>query len=292
MTDIAVVGVGNWGQNLVRVFDSLADVTAVCHTGDPSNAAWVREEIPDATLTTDYDAVLESGVDAVAIATPIDTLADLAERALSAGLDVYVEKPMAPTRSRMADLAALARERDRVLFGGYIFVHHPVVAHLAERLAADPAEYCRLEWNYVGSFGPDLLTNLVCHPVSVALDLFGDPEATRVRTAAGTGPTDLLSATLEYPSLRCDLEVNRIAPREENVAATVLTEGGETYVLHDDGLSALDREAGAFERVFEPDAEPLGTECRRFLECVESGGTPATGGEFGVRVHDVLAAME
>jgi len=259
MTDIAVVGIGNWGRNLVRAFDGLATVRTASHTGSDENAEWIAEEYPDVELTTDYDAVLaDERIDAVAVATPIPALAEVVERALEAGKHVYVEKPMAATREDAERLADLAAERDLTLFVGYVFVHHPTFTWVRDRLVEEGAEYLRFEWETEGSFGPGIVNNLACHPVSVAVATLGTPESVAVTDSrAVTGRTDVLSCRLAY-----------------------------------DAAYAFDAGAGAYETALDPDAEPLGAECERFLEAVETGDPAATDGRFGVRVHEVLEEIK
>jgi len=292
--NVAVVGIGDWGKNLVRTFEDVATVRTCVHTGSPANERWLAAEDPGIEATTDYGTVLDDdAVDAVVVATPIPALADVAERALRADKHVYVEKPMAATRSGAEHLAALADERDRRLFVGYVFVHHPVVARIRERLDGSPPEYLRLEWDYVGSFDAGLVNNFACHPVSVATNLFDAvPGEMRVTTSeAVTGTTDLLDCTLGYPGGQCDVYVDRLSPREPSTSGTVLVDG-DAYVFDDDRLARFDPGTEGFETVYERDAEPLAAECRAFVDCVTEERTPITDGAFGVDVHRVLSELK
>lgn len=295
MTDVAVVGIGNWGQNLVRTFDAVASVPICCHTGRAEHAAWLADEYPTVEVTTDYEAVLaDDRVDAVAIATPIPTLAELAERALEADKHVYVEKPMAQTRAAADRLVERAETRDRVLFVGYIFVHHPVFARLRELVASDGLRRLRLDWQTEGSFEADIVTDLVCHPVSIAVALAGVPSRVDViSTLAATGGVDVLECRLGYEAVDCEVTVtvNRLSP-QSRYALTVVTDAGETYVATDDAVYAYDDERGGLETIFEPDVEPLALECRAFRDAVDGERPVATDGAFGVDVLEVLERIE
>lgn len=294
MTTVAVAGIGAWGQNLVRTFDALTAVPVCCHSGRRANAEWLREEYPDVELTTDYGAVLEDDrVDAIAIATPIPTLADLAERALEAGKHVYVEKPMAATQSEAERLARLAAERDPVLFVGYIFVYHPLFTRARKRAAAEGIRHARLEWETEGTFGPDLVNNLVCHPVSVAVAEFGLPERVDViESRTVTGDADVLECRLSYPEegATCAVRVDRISPTPGYTLRTV-TDRDRVYAATDDTFHSFDAGRKEYESSRE-DVDPLTTECRAFVEAVETGASPATDGAFGADVHEVLAEIE
>ena len=91
---IACIGAGYWGKNLVRNFNELGVLSWVCDA-DPHRRAQLAMEYPDARLTDAVDQVLsDPDVAGVAIATPAVTHADLVQRALLAGKDVFVEKPL------------------------------------------------------------------------------------------------------------------------------------------------------------------------------------------------------
>ena len=70
MGNIAVVGNGYWGRNLVRNFFELGALGIVCD-GNPDVEASVLEKYPSVRFTRDYSEVLElSSIDAVVLATP------------------------------------------------------------------------------------------------------------------------------------------------------------------------------------------------------------------------------
>ena len=90
---IAVVGVGGWGKNLARNFHQLPDANLkyVCDL-DQKKLDQVARQLPGATLTRDFDAVLrDPDIQAIVIATPGPRHFPLGKMALEAGKDVYVE---------------------------------------------------------------------------------------------------------------------------------------------------------------------------------------------------------
>ncbi|MBE7558920.1 Gfo/Idh/MocA family oxidoreductase [bacterium] len=100
MLNIAVVGCGYWGPNLVRNFRSLHDcrVKAVCDL-DGDRLSHLVELYPGVEAVTDFGRVVEDGeVQAVAVATPVRFHYELAREALAAGKHVFIEKPMASQR--------------------------------------------------------------------------------------------------------------------------------------------------------------------------------------------------
>jgi predicted dehydrogenase len=97
--NVGVVGYGYWGTNLVRNFQELpgAQLYTVI---EPSAARRevVAQRYPSVkTVATLEEALQDPALDAVAIATPVNTHYQLALAALQAGKHVWLEKPMTET---------------------------------------------------------------------------------------------------------------------------------------------------------------------------------------------------
>lgn len=87
----------------------------------------LREELaPRATVFDDYDAMLASGINAVAICTPNYLHASLSIRALEAGLHVLCEKPMAGTVADATRMIEAAERTGRVLHINQTLRYHPL----------------------------------------------------------------------------------------------------------------------------------------------------------------------
>ncbi|EHR61875.1 Gfo/Idh/MocA family protein [Saccharomonospora cyanea] len=86
-------------------------------TGDANRAAQARATHPGVAVVGSADDVFERAgeLDLVVIGTPPGTHADLATRALDAGLHVVVDKPFTPTSAEGAALVEHARSVGRLL---------------------------------------------------------------------------------------------------------------------------------------------------------------------------------
>ena len=126
---IAVVGCGYWGKNLVRNFYQLETLSMVCDA-TPGGRAVAQTIAPQAQIESDFDRVLASDVLGVAIATPAETHHTLVARALRAGKDVFVEKPLALTYEQGHELVQLAQQHKRILMVGHVLEYHPAVTTL------------------------------------------------------------------------------------------------------------------------------------------------------------------
>ena len=97
MTTVGVVGLGYWGPNLARNFDRLpgAELAWLCYSSEEALQRWGRA-FPAARATSRLDDLLDdASLDAVVVATPVSTHAELALRVLAAGKHCFVEKPLA-----------------------------------------------------------------------------------------------------------------------------------------------------------------------------------------------------
>src|ERR1041384_5438572 len=92
--DLALFGAGHWGKNLARSFDALGALGVVCEASEAAQDA-IRKQYPHVRTTSSVAEVLaDASITKVAIAAPAALHFELAEAALKAGKDVYVEKPL------------------------------------------------------------------------------------------------------------------------------------------------------------------------------------------------------
>lgn len=132
--NIAVVGVGYWGPNVIRNFykTSKANLKFVCDISI-KNLEKIKIEYPEIKTTTDYNLVLnDSTIDAVSLCTPANTHYRLAKKALERGKHVFIEKPICETSKQAKLLVDLATEMNLVLMVGHIFIYNPAVHKLKE----------------------------------------------------------------------------------------------------------------------------------------------------------------
>jgi len=114
MGSLAVLGCGYWGQNLVRNFAALGALGLVCDPAEPARRR--AESIAPGVATRDsFEAAFDGAVDAVVIATPAEIHHPLTMRALAAGKDVFVEKPLALTYEQGIEMRDEAQRRGRIL---------------------------------------------------------------------------------------------------------------------------------------------------------------------------------
>jgi predicted dehydrogenase len=134
MIGVGVIGYGYWGPNLVRNFyaDENFDVRMVCDR-EESRLAKLASLYPRIAGTTSCDELInDPGIDAVLIATPVDSHFPLAMTALRAGKHVFVEKPLASTSEEARQLIEEADRRGLVLAVDHTFIFTGAVRKMHE----------------------------------------------------------------------------------------------------------------------------------------------------------------
>jgi UDP-2-acetamido-3-amino-2,3-dideoxy-glucuronate N-acetyltransferase len=313
---VAVIGCGYWGRNLVRNYAELGVLGAVCDKDDALLAS-IRARYPDVETCLAVQDVLNSDrIDCVAVATPAETHYDLVRRALLAGKDVYVEKPLVLDESEADELIELAESRRLTLMVGHLLHYHPVFERLKNLVLN--GELGRIDYIYSHRLNlgkirreENILWSFAPHDVSMILALAGEmPD-----NIAATGGcylhrtiADVTTTHIEFPSgLRAHIFVSWLHPFKEQKLVIV---GNRKMAVFDDGrlwnrklilyphsinwknYSPVPCRAEPEYVTDIPELEPLGAECRHFLACVRDGVKPVTDGQEGLQVLRVLKAAQ
>jgi predicted dehydrogenase len=316
---IAVVGLGYWGPNLVRVLHEVddAEVVAVCDL-DEVVLAKVGRRYPAVRQTTSFASVLaDESIDAVAIATPVQTHFDLARRALEAGKHVFVEKPMAASVAEGEALVELAEERGLTLMPGHTFLYSPPVNAVKELIASgELGEIYFISTSRVNlglhQSDASVIWDLGPHDFSILrywLDESPVHVAAMTRCCVIPDVPDVAFVNLEYASgAVAHVELSWLAPSKLRRTAVV---GSRKMVVYDDtsnepvrvfdsGVNLPDPEDfGQYKLSYRTGdivspaiavAEPLLAELSDFCGAVASGRAPRSSSELGLEVVRVVSA--
>ena len=242
---VAVIGLGYWGPNLLRVLAENPDVEVswICDL-DRDRLSRYRRRYPATRVTTHIERVLsDPDVDAVIIATPVHTHYDLAARVLAAGKHVFVEKPLAPSSELADDLAELASDQRRILMCGHTFLYSPPVRAVKRMLEAGTLGdiyFISSSRVNLGLHQRDVsvIWDLGPHDFSILLYWLSEPP-TSVRAVGRDsivkGIADVAFVTLTFASgIVANVELSWLAPSK--LRRTVLV-GSERMVIYDDGAS-------------------------------------------------------
>jgi predicted dehydrogenase len=314
-TRVGIVGAGYWGPKLVRNFAALpeAELYAVCDL-DPTRLQEVGEQYPDVQVTTDYAGMLAGAVEAVAIATPVNTHYPLVKMALQAGKHVIVEKPLTTNVPQAAELVALAEARGLMLMVGHTFLFEPAVEALRDLIRrGDLGDVWHITTRRLnlGLFRPDVnvLWDLAPHDLSILLEVLGsEPIAVSARGACHVQPgiQDVAYVELRFPGdVMAHVHVSWLDPGKVRRMTVV---GSQKMAVYDDTepekLLVYDRAVMTMEGAGDqpellyrfgdssgiplPAAEPLRRQCAYFVECVRTGARPRAHGREGMAIVHIL----
>jgi predicted dehydrogenase len=130
---IAIVGLGYWGPNLIRNFVVADGVEEVgCYDIDAVQLRLTKQRYPNVRVFQSYEDVLDSDMDAVAIATPVSTHFPLGKKALEGGKHLLLEKPMAATVAQCEELIDLAAKKNLRLMVDHTFIYTGAVQKIKE----------------------------------------------------------------------------------------------------------------------------------------------------------------
>jgi predicted dehydrogenase len=314
---LAMVGLGNWGPNLLRNFAAQPGCTVpLCCDRDEAALDRTRQQYPGIAVTTRFEEVLAAPIDAVVIAAPAAAHYELARAAVVAGKHVFVEKPITLDVAQAEELVRLAEERRRILMVGHLLEYHPAVTQLQALIAAGALGELRYIYSQRLNLGivrrdENVMWSLAPHDISVLLMLLsGQPVEVSAQGMAYLQPgvEDVVFLTIRFDNGQLGhIHISWLDPHKtrrftvvgslkmaefDDVAAT------EKLRIYDQGViptyssygEALTLRFGDIHIPRVDMREPLRIECAHFIECLREGRTPRSDGRDGVRVLRVLAA--
>ena len=314
MPNIAVVGCGYWGKNIVRNLHALGALSHVCECS-PAGRQLARELAPGARIADDVDqALADPSVAGVMIATPAATHFDQVSRALKAGKHVFVEKPLALAVDQGRRLVELARDHRRVLMVGHLLEYHPAVVRLCQ-LVRDGV-LGRIQYIYSNRLNlgkirreENILWSFAPHDVAVIIRLTGQLPFEVVATGGSYVQPNVADVTVSNllfdNGVRAHVFVSWLHPYKEQRLVVVGSEKMAVFndtdpehklVLFHQKVDWIEGQPvpvkGEPEPVPVESEEPLRLECQHFLDCIADRRRPLTDGESGVRVLLVLQAAQ
>jgi predicted dehydrogenase len=319
--NLAVIGCGYWGPNLVRNFiqsNKVAQVT--CCDLDQARLDRMKKLYPSVEVLSDYKELLErSDLDAVAIATPVKAHYPIAKEFLLRDKHVFIEKPLTHSYESALDLVRLAEERKKVLMVGHTFEYTAAVnkaKQIVENGELGRILYVSSIRVNLGLFQPDInvVWDLAPHDISIILYILGEaPTSVNCQGKAHFQKDieDVATTTLQFRSgviafiHSSWLDPNKI--RRTTIVGTKKMlvyddiEPQEKIKIYDKGVEvppyydtfAEFQFSYRYGDIYSPridDYEPLKKESEHFLECIRTGRPPLSDGYSGLRVVSILEA--
>ncbi len=318
---IGIIGYGYWGPNLLRNFMELphARVRMVADL-DPNKRELVERRYPGVQTTSDVQALLhDPEIDAIAVATPVNSHFELGMSALKAGKHLWLEKPMAETSLQARMLVNEADKRGLTLIVDHTFIYTGAVRKMREIVAAgDLGQIYYYDATRVnlGLFQKDVnvISDLAVHDFAIIDHLFKEhPNAV---TASGINhfpgtPENLAYISLFYDSgMIAHINVSWLAPvKVRNIllggSNKMITyddlEPSEKVKVYDKGVSFTDDPVKIHEMrvgyrtgdMWAPkldSSEALRIAGQEWIDCIIEKKVPTADGQLGLRVVEIIEA--
>lgn len=321
MINLGQIGIGAWGQNLLRNFSNLKDSSVrICCDKNKSALERVKLAYNDRiSVTDDFNAMLkDGGIDALVVATLPATHSYFAIRALSRGKHVFVEKPLALKLEDAKEMIRVAKKEKRILMVGHLLLYHPAIKKLKSCL--DEGVLGDIQYIYstrvnLGQVRAEenALWSLTAHDISVAMHLLG----TKPNQVQTTGKSYIRSHIQDVVFVNLNFKNNVIAhihaswldPHKVRKFTIVCSkkmavfddmESSEKIRIYDKGFD-WQKNSGTYETFLtlrEGDihipkidmVEPLKIECQHFIDCINRNQQPLSDGNNGLEVLEVLNA--
>ncbi|MGA7393074.1 MAG: Gfo/Idh/MocA family oxidoreductase [Terrimicrobiaceae bacterium] len=318
---VGVVGCGYWGPNHIRNLRTLPDcnLKAMCDVSE-ARLKHLRTLYPEVEGMTSYDHMLNGiGLDAVVIATSVKHHFPLAKASLLAGKHTLIEKPMASTSEECEELIDIAARKGLVLMVGHTFLYSPVVRKIVDIIQAGDIgdiRYINSRRLNLGLFQKDINVawDLAPHDISIILHILEEfPISVNCQGNAHVTPhiADVTNMSLIFPHKRfATIQSSWLEPRKVREMTIV---GTRRMIVYDD-LQTLEKIRVYDVRVERPphydtfaefqysyhygdsyiphikQEEPLKVEGQHFIDCIDKGMKPLTGGRQGLELVKILEA--
>lgn len=294
---VALIGCGAWGTNICRVLlqNERARLVAVADLSKARRDLALSMSSSFAVVST-LDEAIALGVEAVCIATPPRTHVALTLHALDAGLDVFVEKPLALTAADADRCVEAAASLGRIGMVGHLLRYHPTIERLVSLVKSGELgpllELHSSRLSMRGDRSVSALWSLGPHDLSVLHAI--EPLAAAALSVKAGVDGDPVELGLRFPSgLSARIELSRVNVTKER--RLCLTFGSRVAVFDDvrapSRILVGDRGFVAAKHDMEIDVpfrEPLALELDHFLRCVEEREAPRTSFDEGAAVVRLL----
>jgi len=313
MINIALVGLGYWGKNYLRVLREIhgASLIYVCDLIEESSKL-----LPQGIkFVSDYEELAQKNeINAAIISTPASTHYEITRKFLESGKDVLVEKPLTMASGEAADLIKIAKENKRILMVGHIYCYHPAVRYLRGMIINKKAGKIFYGMALRMGLGPirndaSCTWDLATHDIAI-LDYIFKQKPNYV-TATATSFLQKDKQVYDYAHIYLEYENMHFSVTSSWYSAekirSLWIEGSRYLIKFDDmnkdwpimiyrsNLINIKDQSDYKGTIFMPRIpkdEPLLVQTRHFVECVRLRKKPLTDGYQGLSVIEILEAAE
>jgi predicted dehydrogenase len=318
---IGQIGIGYWGPNLLRNFNSnkKCEIKKVVDLSSESISK-IKDNYKSVHFSQDLDSIYDDDeINAVVIATPVHTHYELSIRALNSRKHIFVEKPMAQNESEMRDIIRISEEKNLLAMVGHTYLYNSAIRLIKKMI--DNHEIGKLRYIYcertnLGKIRSDVdaLWNLAPHDISIIQYLLDDQEPTLVikngMSFIQKGIDDVSFMQIKYKNnIEAFIHASWLHPLKKRRIVIV---GSERMIIFDDMAEnkvSLYNKSVKINNNINPSGtsfdfdyldngieyptinwqEPLKVETNHFIDCILKGNPCLTDASHAMKVVKILS---
>ncbi|MFC1864259.1 Gfo/Idh/MocA family protein [Chloroflexota bacterium] len=307
--NVAVIGCGYWGKNLVRNFAQFGALHTICDA-EAKLLEQLASQYPGVNTETDYHRILQdTEIKGVVIASPTILHYSMVKEALLAGKDVFVEKPFTTSCKEAQELVELSDKHQRILMVGHLLLYHPSVQALKGIIqSGDLGEIYYLYSTRVnlGQVRRDenALWRLVPHDIAMFIYLLEvSPTVVSVQGSSYLQPNlvDVVFITLSFGRILAHVHASWLDPHKIRQLTVI---GSKKMAVFDDiepehklriydkwvAGETLQAKSGEVSCPEVDLTEPLFLECQDFIKCIKERSQPLSDAKHALEVVKILEA--
>ncbi len=322
MLNIAIIGIGYWGPNILRSFAKIENVNIkyICDLNE-NKLNKLKELYPKSYFIKNANTIFEdNSIDAVIIVTSANTHFKLAKQALLSNKHVFVEKPLTLTKKDSQELVTLAEQQNKKLMVGHLLLYHPAITFLKKYIT--DGKLGKISYIYTARLNlgkvrseENAFWSLAPHDLSIILYLL-EKEPISIYANGESfireGIEDVVFSYLKFnDNLSAHIHVSWLDPHKLRKITIIGTKGmavfddmdtekikiydksiktQEEFDFYDDEYISIQN--GEYTVPKLDTTEPLLAECQDFVNSIKNNTTPLANGKEGLKVVAILEEVD
>lgn len=261
MLSVGLIGAGRWGRVLAGSFSKKCLIKRVATSGNTKNIDSLRKIIPKVEVSSIEEIINDNEIDAVIVASSIETLSDLAVKCLRSKKHVFLEKPAGINLEEIENI--IKSKKEKVCLVNYLYLSDPAYVTFKKETSDIKVTEISSFWKKWGTFNNDIVMNLACHDIAMMLDILGENVILRSHRIN----RDSCFINLSSKETNACIEIDRLS-RETKKCVTCHS-SNSSLVWQPGKLKLLEIDNETNNCIFEKDVNLVDVQRDRFLSYVQ-----------------------
>ena len=308
--NIALIGCGSWGKNIARNLYQMGSLACI-YDKDIKLSEKLSNEY---SLTTSELSKIfkDRNINAVVVSSPAITHKDIALEALKNDKDVFIEKPFCLSLPDAQKLSELATNKNRILMVGHLLNYHNAFIKMKELVRKGKIgvpQNIRANRLSLGSIRSEesVVYDLSAHDISMILsiteELPVDVDVQSIHHHNNIGP-DAVSVKLSFSKgVTALINSDWMSPYKEHKFSIIGSKGSLIFndtknwsekLLYNPSFVTTKNTVQTLpiEKIKIQKNEPLKSELKEFIDCINSRKSPITDHKEAIKVQTVMDMID